>query len=107
MCGDALLLRHLARAFQSVDRRERDLLLSLIFASGLAQSLRGFLDVEHVIDYLEGEADVLTELRYRFELFVTGIGVDSTNADAGAEKGSGLGAMDGLQQQRCRAFPFA
>ena len=97
---EPLLLGHLARALDAVDRRKRDLLLPGILAGRLTQGFRGLLDVEHVVDNLEGQSDVLAKACEGGELLGLGGGIDRTHAYAGTQQGSSLGSMDRIEQLR-------
>ena len=57
-----------ARLFQAVHRGKRDLLLLRVLAGRFAERFGGLLHVEHVVDDLERQADVLAEAGQRGEL---------------------------------------
>ena len=59
---EALLLGHFARTVDSVDGGKRDFVLRGVFAGGLAERFGGLLHVQHIVDNLEGEAYMFTEL---------------------------------------------
>src|SRR6185437_10981508 len=90
----AFFARHLARAFEAIDGGESDFALGFVFAGGFAEGFGGLLDVEDVVHDLEGEAGVLAILGECFELRSVRACRDAAHADAGAEQGAGLGAMD-------------
>ena len=54
----SLLLGHLARPLESVNRRERDLALLGVLAGGLAESFGRLLHVENVVDDLKRQPDM-------------------------------------------------
>src|SRR6185437_14336205 len=89
----AFLVRHAMRSFQSVDGREGNLLLSRVLAGRFAESFGRLFDVEDVIDNLEGKADVFSVAGERGILRGSGGREDGSHAYAGAQQGSGLGAV--------------
>ncbi len=104
--GRPLALSHAARFLDAVDRGKGDLVLGGVLAGGLAQRLGRFLDVEQIVHDLEGESYVLAITGKRVELRFRGARVDGADADAGPQQSAGLGAMDGLQENRVGALPF-
>ena len=70
MSGQALALGHLARPLQTIDRRERDLLLLGVLARGFPERFGRLLDVQHVVDDLKRQADMLAIAGQRAQLFI-------------------------------------
>ena len=107
MGAGALGRGHAARFREAVDSREGDLVLLGVLARGLAQGFGGLLHVQNVIDDLESQAHVLSVAGKRVVLLGSGAGVDGAEAQAGAQQGAGLRAVDGLEQLRVGRFVFA
>src|SRR5262245_18758242 len=72
------VLRQLAGFFQTNNRRIRGFLRRRVLAGGLSQLLAGLGDIQDVVDDLEREPDIVSEVGQRPELSRGAIGAHAT-----------------------------
>ena len=107
VCQAAFELGHAAGFHDAVDRGEGDLVLLGVLAGGFAEGGGRFFNVQDVVDDLEGEAYVVAVARERVELGGGSARANGPEAQAGAQQGAGLGAVDGFEQFGGRRPAFA
>src|SRR6185295_17040621 len=84
---------HLGRG-ETVDPRISDLLLPLVLAGRLPERLQRALDVEDVVDDLEGEADAVSVRAERRQLRLGGAGQERARAQGSSDERRGLAGVD-------------
>ncbi len=93
--------------FQADDGGISRFLRGGVFAGGFAELLAGLGDVEDVVDDLESEADIVTEIGQGVELGGGAVGAHAAKANGAAEQGGGFPFVNVFELRSGNLFAFA